>query len=101
VSYLTVTRVIGGADRLLDAYRRSSPTMDGVGHDHGLLLHAGAVTADGLLMVNVWPSQEESEAAAADPRRLAVLERESFGPEQFRKEHHELARCVVSGTEVL
>jgi hypothetical protein len=85
VAYLTITRILGDLDRLLDGYRRTSSIMDGVGRDHGLLLHAGAKTAEGLLMVNLWPSKEGSEAAAADPRRLAVIAQEALRPEQVRK----------------
>jgi hypothetical protein len=96
MGYLTITRLLGDAGTLLEAYRRTSPIMDRVGHDHGLLVHAGATTADGLLLVNLWPAKEQSEAAAADPRRLAVLERLALTPEQLRKEHHELERYVMT-----
>jgi hypothetical protein len=66
--------------------------MDQVGHDHGLMVHASAATPDGLLMVNLWPSQDASEAAAADSRRLAVLKQVALAPDQGAKEHHELER---------
>ena len=95
MAYLTITRISGDPDELLDRYHRSAETMDAVGHDHGLILHAGARTDDGLLVVNLWPSRERSEAAAADPRRLAVLEREAPGA-GLSREHHELERCVVA-----
>jgi hypothetical protein len=42
--------------------------MDDVGRDHGLILHAGARTVDGMLIVDLWPSMAGSEPAAADPR---------------------------------
>jgi len=48
-----------------------------------------------LLIVNLWPSSAASEAAAADPRRLGVLERESISPGQQQKEHHDVERYVV------
>ena len=54
--------------------------MNGVGRDHGLLVHAAAATDDGLVMVNVWPSPEGSEAAARDPRRLGELAAARIGP---------------------
>ena len=69
--------------------------MSGVGRDHGLILHAGAKTDDGFLVVNLWPSKEESEAAARDPRRLGVVERAEIEREQIRREHHEVAHHVV------
>jgi hypothetical protein len=71
--------------------------MDQVGHDHGLILHAGLRTGDGLLIVNLWPSHDGSEAAAADARRHAALEQLALDPRRQRKEHHELERYVVFG----
>src|SRR6187200_941504 len=97
MAYLTIARMGGDPARLLDAYRRSAPVMDGVGRDHGLILHAGARTADGLLIINLWPSQDGSESAAQDPRRLAALRDAQLRPDQQRKEHHELERYVVFG----
>jgi len=69
--------------------------MDRVGRDHGLILHATARTADGLLIVNLWPSKDGSQAAAADPRRLAALRREQVAPDRQQKEHHDVERYVL------
>jgi hypothetical protein len=41
--------------------------MDVVGRDHGLILHAGAKTGDGFMVLNLWPSKDGSETAARDP----------------------------------
>ena len=95
MAYLTIARISGEPDRLLEGYRRSSEVMDQVGRDHGLILHAGARTAEGLLIVNLWPSKDGSEAASADPRRLSTLEREAVTPGQVHREHHELERYRV------
>jgi hypothetical protein len=95
LAYLTIARIDGDPDRLLNGYRRTSEFMDQVGHDHGLILHAGAQTADGLLIVNLWPSKDGSQAAAADPRRLAALRQEAVTPDQQHKEHHEVERYVL------
>ncbi len=95
MAYLTIARMPGDPDLLLDAYRRSSEVMDGVGRDHGLILHAGAVTGDGLLVVNLWPSKEGSEAAAADTRRLAALAGSPVAPGAIRREHHDVERYLV------
>jgi hypothetical protein len=70
--------------------------MDEVGRDHGLILHAGAKTGTGLLVVNLWPSKNGSEAAAADPRRLAALERAAVMLDKLQREHYEVDRYVVS-----
>jgi hypothetical protein len=94
-AYLTIARIGGHPDRLLDGYRGTAAVMDGVGRDHGLILHAAAATGDGLLIVNLWPSKDGSEAAAADPRRHAALKQVGVSPAHQRKEHHELERYVV------
>jgi hypothetical protein len=69
--------------------------MSDVGRDHGLILHAGAKTDGGFLIVNVWPSKESSEAAARDPRRRAVIERAEIDPDQIRREHHQVEHLVL------
>ena len=93
--YLTIARFSGDGDRLLGEYRKYSDLMSGVGREHGLILHAGAKTDSGVLVVNLWPSKEGSEAAARDPRRLGVLERAEISPDQIRREHHEVEQFVV------
>jgi mannose-6-phosphate isomerase-like protein (cupin superfamily) len=94
-AYLTIARFAGDGDRLLDEYRKYADVMSGVGRDHGQILHAGAKTDDGLLIVNLWPSKEGSEAAARDSRRLDVIERAEIGLDQVRREHHEVEHVVV------
>jgi hypothetical protein len=94
-AYLTIARFSGDGEQLLDEYRTYSDVMTAVGRDHGLILHAGAKTDSGLLIVNLWPSKERSEAAARDPRRLGVIERAAISPDRIRREHHELAHFVV------
>jgi mannose-6-phosphate isomerase-like protein (cupin superfamily) len=94
-AYLTIARFSGDGDRLLDAYREHSKVMSAVGRDHGLILHAGAQTDSGFLIVNLWPSKEGSEGAARDQRRLGVIEQAQIDPDQVRREHHELAHFVV------
>lgn len=93
--YLTLTRISGEPDRLLEGYHSSADAMSEVGRDHGLILHAAASTDDGLLIVNLWPSRDGSESAARDPRRRGEMNRNALGPEQIRPEHHELANLVL------
>ena len=47
------------------------------------------------MIVNLWPSRDESEAAATDPRRLGELERHGLDPTRFSREHHELEAYEV------
>ncbi|HEX6388327.1 MAG TPA: hypothetical protein VFZ89_02745 [Solirubrobacteraceae bacterium] len=96
--YLTIARIPGDGDRLLDEYRRSSAAMSEVGRDHGLIVHAGAKADDGFVIVNLWPSKDGSEAAARDPRRLAALGRAPVDPAAIRREHLDMAHYVVFGS---
>ena len=96
-AYLTITRISGDPDRLLDGYRESAAVMEGVGRDHGLIVHAAAPTDDGLLILNLWPSKDGSEAAARDPRRLGTIGRHGLSPDQIRPEHHDVASYVLFG----
>lgn len=95
MAYLTIARFTGDPDHLLDGYRRASELMDQVGHDHGLILHTGAQTREGLLIVNLWPSKDASEAAASDPRRRSALQGEAVALDQQHREHHEVERYVL------
>jgi hypothetical protein len=96
-AYLTIARFSGDGNRLLDAYREHADVMSGVGRDHGLILHAAAKTDDGILIVNLWPSKAGSEAAAADPRRLRVVQQVGISPGQMHREHHEVENVEIFG----
>jgi hypothetical protein len=48
------------------------------------------------LLGDLGPSRDGSEAAAADPCRLAAIEQAALAPNQFDREHHELERYFVS-----
>ena len=95
MALLTITRISGDPDRLLDGYRQSSDVMSEVGRGHGLILHAAAKTDEGLVIVNLWPSEDGSRAAAADPRRLGVMRERGLSAEQIHPEHHEVASYVL------
>jgi hypothetical protein len=95
--YLTITRFSGDGDRLLDEYRKHAVVMTEVGRDHGLIVHVGAKTDAGFLVVNLWPSNEESEAAAQDPRRLRVLEQAGVRPDEIHRDHYEAAQFFLFG----
>jgi mannose-6-phosphate isomerase-like protein (cupin superfamily) len=95
VGYLSIARFSGHPDRLLREYRKHAGLMSEVGRDHGLILHAGAKTDSGFLVVNLWPSEKGSEAAARDPRRRAVIEDADINPDEIRREHHDLSDLIV------
>ena len=90
--YLTIARISGDPDLLLERYRRSSDVMDGVGRDHGLIVHAAAREDHGLVLVNLWPSRDASESAAQDPRRIKTIADQQITPDQIRREHLEVGR---------
>jgi hypothetical protein len=94
-AYLTIARFSGDPDQLLADYRNYSDVMSEVGRDHGLIVHAAAKTDSGFLVVNLWPTKENSEAAARDPRRSEVFRRADISPDQIRREHHWVAHSVV------
>jgi hypothetical protein len=97
--YLTIARIGGEPGELLRGYRESATVMNGVGRDHGLLVHVAAATEDGLLLVNLWPSADGSESAATDPRRLATVSAAGLTPDRIRREHHEAAAVVLFDRE--
>jgi len=88
--YLTIARCSGDGDQLLGEYRKNVNVMSEMGRDNDLIAHAGAKTHNGFVIVNLWPSKERSEAAARDPRRLAVIEQAQITPDQILREHYEL-----------
>jgi hypothetical protein len=97
MAYLTIARFPGEPNELIEAYRQSSEVMSGVGRDYGLILHAAAKTDEGLVVVNLWPSKDDSEAAARDPRRVGVLGEAPIDPSTIRREHYEVANYELFG----
>ena len=90
--YMTIIRLKGDPDELF-AHKREvmDPVMRRAGQEHGLMSHAYARTDDGTIVVNVWRSQEGSEAVTRDPEVQAAREKlagVATGPPTF--EHFEL-----------
>jgi hypothetical protein len=71
--------------------------MSAVGRDHGLILHTAAPSGDGLVVVNLWPSRDGSEAAARDPRRLGAMLDNGLSPDRLHAEHFEVEDYVLFG----
>ena len=95
MAYLTIARLLGEPDAMVAGYRRQSAVMTEVGRDHGLFVHAAARTVEGLLVVNLWPGREGSEAAARDPRRLGAVRGEGLTPARMLREHFEVEDFTV------
>ena len=91
MAYLTIARIDGDPEQLLDRYQETAEVMAAAGRDHGLIVHAAAKTGDGLMIVNLWPSEDRSHAAARDARRHEVIKRHGLDPSRIRYEHHAVA----------
>ena len=87
-------RLKGDPDELLQAKREKvDPVTLDKAREYGGISQAVAKTANGLLMVNLWESEEGSDAMRQDPEVAETL-RESMvqvadGPPEV--EHYELA----------
>ena len=65
---LTIIRTAGDADALLAAKREHmDPVMAPKADQMGMLFHVAARGPDGLVVVNLWESEEASDKAAQDP----------------------------------
>ena len=65
---LTIIRTPGDPDALLAAKREHmDPVMGPKADQIGMLFHLAARGPDGLVVVNLWDSEEASEKAAQDP----------------------------------
>jgi hypothetical protein len=93
--YMTVMKISGDPEELVERYGQSAEIMADVGRDHGLILHAAARTDDGLMVVNLWPSSEESEAASRDQRRIAEVTRHDLDGRQISRDHYELENLQI------
>jgi hypothetical protein len=89
---LTVIKVKGDTDELL---RHKAEVMDPVFEDkvgqYGGLAHITARTDDGVLIVNLWESEEGSEQAFQDPEIQEALKSldDQLSPETERN-HYEV-----------
>jgi hypothetical protein len=93
--YLTLMKIDGDPDELAARYEESSEAMAQVGQDHDLILHAAARTEEGLMVVNLWPSKEESEAASRDERRMAEAARHDLEDRRISRDHYEVENWQV------
>jgi quinol monooxygenase YgiN len=94
---LTIMEHKGDPDALLATIKETiDPVARAKAPEYGGISHAVARTDDGLLIVNVWESEEGSEAMRQDPEVQAAIERMAsagVGPPQVR--HYELLEYVT------
>ena len=65
---LTIMSATGDPDDLLAAKREHiDPVMNRRAVEFGNIFHVAARTPDGMIVINLWESEEGSEQAAQDP----------------------------------
>src|SRR5688572_8822849 len=65
---VTLMQAKGDPDHLLEQKRTHiDPVMERKAPEYGLISHVTARTPDGLLVINLWESEEGSEQAFQDP----------------------------------
>lgn len=91
---LTIMRATGDPDKLLAAKREHiDPVMTRRAPEYGHISHVAARTPEGMIVVNLWESEEGSERAAQDPEVQAARDAMSqsgaaMGPPEV--EHYEV-----------
>ena len=92
---LTIIRTPGDPDKLLAAKREHmDPVMERKAAQYGNIFHVAARGPDGMVVVNLWESEEASERAAQDPEIQQAREAirgsgEATGEPEFS--HYEVA----------
>ena len=70
---LTVIRIQGDSDAIIDGIKSAEPTMSRVGKENGAIFHCAARTDDGAIIVNLWDSPEGSDNAFQNPEVQQAL----------------------------
>ena len=72
---LTIMSATGEPDDLLAAKREHiDPVMKRRAREFGNIFHVAARTPDGMIVINLWESEEGSEQAAEDPEIQSARE---------------------------
>jgi hypothetical protein len=70
---LTVIKVKGDTDALIEAMAGAEEVFARKAPEHGMIFSCRARADDGVLIVNLWPDAESSEAAFQDPEIQEAL----------------------------
>lgn len=90
---LTIIELKGDPDELLEIKRSvTDPVMSRKGPEYGAISHVAAKAPDGLMIVNLWESEEDSERAFQDPevQEMRNTLRERLGAEPPMGVHYEV-----------
>ena len=74
---LTVIKVTGDTDALIEAMQGAEEVFARKAPEHGMIFSCRAKTGDGIMIVNLWPDSESSERAFQDPEIQEALGRMS------------------------
>lgn len=81
---LSIARFRGDADELLRRKReRLDPALVPIARDHGRRWQVVVQTEDGLMLVNLWESDERRRGLSTNPDRVRAFEGSGMPPEEI------------------
>jgi hypothetical protein len=83
MAVVSMMRFAGDADDLARRMKDVAEVIRPLAERHGALAHILARTNDGLLVVNLWETEEGRHTMAAEPEVRAALERGGFPEPAF------------------
>ena len=93
MAYLSLIRLKGDTDQLLQTSKKIDEVISPIARENGGIFHVVAKTDEGTLIVNLWESKDGSDATTNHPDvRAATDEAQKgmSGPPSF--EHYEVDR---------
>jgi hypothetical protein len=89
---LTVIKVKGDTDALIDAFSGAEEVFARKAPELGMIFSCRAKTDEGVMIVNLWPDAESSEKAFQDPEIQEALSsmREATGGSETERKHYEV-----------
>lgn len=85
---LTVIKVKGDTDALIEAMAGAEEVFARKAPEHGMIFSCRAKADDGVLIVNLWPDAESSERAFQDPEIQEALSKMPQGDSE--RNHYEV-----------
>jgi hypothetical protein len=93
VQMLSIARFRGDPTELLQRKReRLDPELAPIARAHGRLCQVVVQVDEGLMLVNLWESDERRRGLATDPDRVRVFEASGMPPEEI--ESYEVAEVI-------
>jgi heme-degrading monooxygenase HmoA len=92
VAILSVGRIKGDADELAPRAKRVDAIVAPIARANGGIFHAIVRTDDGLMIVNLWESEEGRQRTADDPEVQSAAREHMAGVEPPQWEAYEVVR---------